>query len=564
MNRLRLQIQPRRNTRGAEGERGQVLVLFTIVLVVILAFTALVVDIGLLRNDRQSLVNAMDAGALAGGTLMPVAGSKSGAAAEVTALVNKTVQATYPGLSNPRDYTITYRCLIGTGAGNPAAFDSADIAEFIPYDCNPRLALGHSPGVGDFTGAGKTRSSICRPDLGDKCNVVVVEGNVTTPYSFARVVGVNSGSTGVVQSAACKGLCGELPTKYDVELVIDKSGSMQRNCSGGASDPRVVSPPNRCENVANSRSRIGWAGFAAKQLVTDLDLNGGIGALHRVGITTFQGDPDETPVRVVSYDGKGGRQNAWTSTATQLKALIDNITNQGEGNTPTRAGMAAAVTDLNANARAAVNVKRVLILISDGRPQPDKGPNGQAAPNTSNPLTNQRPTQAGLAAYLGAAHFKYSIMIGVPTNPYPIGYVVTSGNLDNNILDPDLMKLLATPDDLSADPPLRYYYPVAEAKDLPGVFTQIAGQILGAGSRLVRLYPAPIVTGVSGGPTVSISGKYFTGATQVTFGGTNAAFTINSDTSITATAPSGTPGQTVHVRVTTSGGSSPAYQYTYP
>ena len=130
-----------------------------------------------------------------------------------------------------------------------------------------------------------------------------------------------------------------------------------------------------------------------------------------------------------------------------------------------------------------------------------------------------------------------------------------------------MMKLLATPDDLAADPPQRYYYNVVDASGLPAVFNQIAGQILGARSHLIQLYPAPIVTGVGGGTTVSISGKYFTGATRVTFGGTNAAFTVNSDTSITATAPSGTSGQTVHVRVTTSGGSSPATaadEYTYP
>jgi len=113
-------------------------VLFAIVLVVILAFTALVVDIGLLRNNRQSLVNAVDAGALAGGTLMPVDGSKGGAAAAVTALINQTVDATYPGLSTG----ISYRCLVGTGPGNPLAFDSADIAAFIPLDCNPSHALG--------------------------------------------------------------------------------------------------------------------------------------------------------------------------------------------------------------------------------------------------------------------------------------------------------------------------------------------------------------------------------------------------------------------------------------
>ncbi len=534
MNCRRLQIHPRRHTRGAEGERGQILVLFTIVLVVILAFTALVVDIGLLRNDRQSLVNAVDAGALAGGTLMPVDGSKSGAAGKVTALVDQTVQATYPGLLRPANYDISYRCLIGTG--DEGAFDGADIAVFIPLDCDPSRALGHSPRVGDFTGAGKTRSSVCRPDLGDKCNVVVVEGNVTTPYSFARVVGVNSGSTGVVQSAACKGLCGELPILNDVELVIDTSGSMSRNNTNG-------------------HSRIYWARLAAKQLVTDLSNNGGIGATgNRVGITTFSGTTASSS------------PTAWTSTAAQLATTIDAINAPSQAITPTKVGMQTGAADLSApgHARNPVGgaVRRVLILLSDGRPNRDGGPNGLPA---TNPVNNMRPTEGEIDAYLGSADVAYSILIGNPANPYTIGQ---GPYLDPEYADPDMMKLLATPDDLTADPPLRYYFNVVDASGLPGVFSQIAGQILGARAHLIRLYPAPIVESVGGGTSVSISGKYFTGATQVTFGGTNAVtFTVNSDTSITATPPSGTPGQTVHVRVTSSGGSSPATpadEYTYP
>ena len=379
MNLLRLPIHPRRNIRGAEGERGQVLVLFTIFVVVILAFTALVVDIGLLRNDRQSLVNAVDAGALAGGTLMPVDGS--GEAADVTDLIDQTIGATYPGLARPGNYDISYRCLIGTGAGNAGAFDSADIAVFIPFDCDPSGALGHSPALGDFTGAGKTRSSICRPDLGDKCNVVVVEGNVTTEYRFARVVGVDSGNTGVVQSAACKGLCGELPTLNDVELVIDTSGSMSRN-------------------PTNGYNRIYWAKLAAKQLVTDLSNNGGIGATgNRVGITTFNG------TTATSYP------TAWTSTAAQLRTTIDAIT--ASGTTPTKVGMQTGRVDLSDNARNAVGgaVKRVLILLSDGRPNRDGGPNGLPA---TNPVNNMRPTQAEIDAYLGSADIAYSILIGKP------------------------------------------------------------------------------------------------------------------------------------------------------
>ena len=202
--------------QGPRKERGQILVLFTMVLVVILGITALVVDLGLLRNNRQSLANAMDAGAQAGGTMMPVDGSAGrpvGAPtpADVEALVNAAVARTYPGLQTPGNYSIGYKCLIGVRAGNPVAFDSADIDAFIPLDCDPSSSHGSVPLVGDFTGAGPTRSIDCFPFLGDRCNVIVLSGNVTTEYSFARVMGVDRGNTGQVTSAACQGLCGELP-----------------------------------------------------------------------------------------------------------------------------------------------------------------------------------------------------------------------------------------------------------------------------------------------------------------------------------------------------------------
>ncbi len=81
--------------------------------------------------------------------------------------------------------------------------------------------------------------------------------------------------------------------------------------------------------------------------------------------------------------------------------------------------------------------------------------------------------------------------------------------------------------------------------------------------------PPPTVTGISptsgpSGTSVGISGSGFTGATAVDFGGNSATFTVNGDTSITATAPSGT--NQVDVTVTTTGGTSAinsADQYTY-
>ena len=73
---------------------------------------------------------------------------------------------------------------------------------------------------------------------------------------------------------------------------------------------------------------------------------------------------------------------------------------------------------------------------------------------------------------------------------------------------------------------------------------------------------APAVGPTTGGTVVTLSGGGFTGATAVNFGGSSAsAFTVNSASQITATAPAGTG--TVDVRVTTPGGSSAPAQFTY-
>lgn len=82
----------------------------------------------------------------------------------------------------------------------------------------------------------------------------------------------------------------------------------------------------------------------------------------------------------------------------------------------------------------------------------------------------------------------------------------------------------------------------------------------------------PVISAVSptsgpaaGGTAVTITGIGFTNATGVTFGGTTAAFSVTSDTQISATSPAGTAG-VVDIRVTTPGGTSPvstADQFTY-
>ena len=92
------------------------MILFAMSLVVILAFAAIVVDLGVLRNNRQILVDAVDSAALAGGTLMPVDGSDATVDGQgktprqaANDLIVQTVQANYPSLTGS-DYTIAYAC----------------------------------------------------------------------------------------------------------------------------------------------------------------------------------------------------------------------------------------------------------------------------------------------------------------------------------------------------------------------------------------------------------------------------------------------------------------------
>jgi type II secretory pathway pseudopilin PulG len=491
-----------RGDRG--GERGQILVLFTIVLVVIMGFTALVIDLGLLRNNRQTLANAMDAGALAGGTLLPVDGSQPGAATEIEALIDKTVGNTYPGLST---YDVKYLCLIGIGAGDPNAFDAADVEAFIPLDCDPRPSLGMTdpqlPDPSQFKGAGRTRIIDCDPEAGDRCNIVVVDGNVTTGFSFGRVVGVDSGNTGVVTSSACRGLCGELPADdFDVMLTVDTSGSMVSNRSAG-------------------ETRLFWAKKAANELLDSLAASQGD---HQVGLVRYSGNAtDPLVAEILSPLGTD-----FPTIRTEIAGLT------GAGNTPLKQGMAKGREALLADARA--RAIKVHIILSDGRPWPDN--------------STTRPNAAEVDAFKDSADQVYSVVIGEGGAPGT-----------SSAVDPVLMRSLAKPDDDD------HYLRVIDSSQLPDVFRQIAVNILNPRSHLIRPYPAPIVSSVGGGPTVSIGGKYFTGATRVTFGGAQVNFTVNSDTSITADAPNDTPGKVVHVQVTTPGGSSPrtsADQYTFP
>ncbi len=193
------------------GEHGQVVVLFAIFLTVLLAFAAVAIDLGVLRNANQNLWNALDAGSLAGVSQLP----DDGAAAEDMA--RQYAASNYPDGIAPGTVDVSFRCVIGdrNGDGLP---DLADV----PLTCDP----GTVP-AGGWRCARGICAAPCDPSAGDQCNTIVLTGAVTVGYRFAPVVGVGEGTTQTVISAACKGPCGSLPVApVDVALIVDRTGSM--------------------------------------------------------------------------------------------------------------------------------------------------------------------------------------------------------------------------------------------------------------------------------------------------------------------------------------------------
>ena len=56
----------------------------------------------------------------------------------------------------------------------------------------------------------------CNPFAGDKCNTIRLSTSNSIPYYFAPVIGINTGTTGAVTAASCKGACGAASSPLDV------------------------------------------------------------------------------------------------------------------------------------------------------------------------------------------------------------------------------------------------------------------------------------------------------------------------------------------------------------
>jgi len=203
--------------RGEHGERGAIAILTAFLSVVVLAVAALGVDITSQVNERQKLHDTIDAAAHAGAYRLPASSALAKSDPVTSALRND------PAAPTP---TVHLFCVVASKlVGGIWVVDTTQI----PATCNPVSAGGSYTGTPCNFRPGPLPGICAIPCDGasDVCNTVKVTGTKTVPFSFAPVIGINSGSTGSVSSAACKGSCGNIPLNpMDVAVVADRTGSM--------------------------------------------------------------------------------------------------------------------------------------------------------------------------------------------------------------------------------------------------------------------------------------------------------------------------------------------------
>ncbi len=243
-----------RARRRIREHRGQVLIIFAIMMPVIFAFAAISIDYGLWLSERRGVARAADMGALAAAQDLPTL-------------------AALPSLGIP--YTTRASCLRVPAC--EAAFDWADRNGYGTPD-------GAGVEVNFFCGNQLTAppAGVCRntnpgslsPCSGEGCDAINVKVGKDAVVLFSQFFG---GVTFTVGYSSWANTSFKM-VPLDTALAIDATGSMAEPCSGSAA-----------QEETQSGCPIGQARAAAKAFIDVVFPTGSTGSLAQVGFAAYRG-----------------------------------------------------------------------------------------------------------------------------------------------------------------------------------------------------------------------------------------------------------------------------------
>jgi Flp pilus assembly protein TadG len=284
-------------------ERGQVIVLVVLFLIVLLGMAALVVDVGYAYYAHRTLQASADAAALAGAQELPDATRAQAIAREYSS---------QPGAKNQHR-------------------DINDVVTTVTTKC-----LNSIPGC-------------------DPVNAVVVMERAPTKTFFAGLLGINTFKI-TARSTACSP-CGVKP--LDIMMVLDRTGSMCQT-SSGAYDPACTDLNNAREGIKTFLTFLEpttqWVGLAVLPPARSMSQT------DRCATP----DESRYNSRTAAYTIVGLSDNYSKNRVLQTSsALVSTINCQkANGRTAYANALEAAQRELETNGRP--DVKNVIVFLSDG------------------------------------------------------------------------------------------------------------------------------------------------------------------------------------------------------
>lgn len=199
-----------RRFRRRRSERGAVAIVIALSILVLMGAAAVGVDVSRLVYERQQLRNALDAAAAAGAQQLP--GDALAAIQDAEDFASANMVSANLGAITPN---VALRCVVPLNSATNApdwvtAASQCGITSHAwdPLTCNTQIC-----------------SLPCTTS--QFCNTIVVRHEKQVDFSFGPAIGIPTGTTGAITSAACRGACGaSVPNPMNVVVMADRTASM--------------------------------------------------------------------------------------------------------------------------------------------------------------------------------------------------------------------------------------------------------------------------------------------------------------------------------------------------